>query len=106
LGLIGVVAISMAAVLWLGGAVLAKARAQTAADMAALAGAQALLDHLGEIAACEQASAVARAHGAQMTACATNRERCEITVAFAATKRTNSQGGVTAWARAVAGRPP
>jgi secretion/DNA translocation related TadE-like protein len=104
--LIGVVVISMVAVLWLGAAAVAKTRAQTAADMAALAGAQALLDHLPDAVACDHAATVADAHGAQLTGCAARGDQCEVTAAVTGSPRGGTPAGMTARARAVAGRPP
>jgi secretion/DNA translocation related TadE-like protein len=111
LGLAGVVMASMVAVLMLGEAVVAGARAQTAADLAALAGAQALLDHLAPSEACTKAEAVARTNGAHLETCTTDgSQRCEVTVwhplgrpSSATTTHPPAQG---AWATAIAGRPP
>jgi secretion/DNA translocation related TadE-like protein len=105
LAMLGVLTVAMAAALALGGAVLAKARAQAVADLAALAGAQAVLDRQGTTAACVQARAIARAHGGRLSTCvADDSGRCEVVVERAA-PAVVWQVGSKAQARAVAGSP-
>jgi secretion/DNA translocation related TadE-like protein len=119
LALAGVLVIAMGAVVAFGAAVLAKTRAQTAADLAALAGAQAVLDHRGIAVACAQAQDVARAHGTRLVACSAHESgRCEVVVARAIRPPVSGRPGAqpddqfgpaprgAAAARAVAGRPP
>jgi secretion/DNA translocation related TadE-like protein len=106
LGLIGVVAVATVAALWLGAAVLAHTRAVAAADLAALAGAQALLDGLDPAAACAEAAQVIQAEGAQLIACRAVGDRCEVTVTRAVTRAGTGGRALVARARAVAGRPP
>jgi secretion/DNA translocation related TadE-like protein len=107
LALVGVLTTALAAVVMLGGAVMAKTRAQTAADLAALAGAQALLDHLGAEVACTEARAVALANGAESVTCTiTGVARCEVTVSRRVSPAVGGQGPMAATATAVAGHPP
>jgi secretion/DNA translocation related TadE-like protein len=107
LALAGVVVLAMIAVLLLGGAAVAKARAQTSADLAALAGAQAVLDGLGTAEACDQAASVVEAHRATMAACSISSDaRCEVRVSVPSPLTLTGWASLTAKARAVAGRPP
>ena len=64
---VGLLAMVAATVVVVGTAVVARHRAQSAADLAALAAAAHALD--GEQAACSRAAAVARAGGAELVAC-------------------------------------
>ncbi|MDR0431768.1 MAG: flp pilus-assembly TadE/G-like family protein [Bifidobacteriaceae bacterium] len=103
LGLVCVIAIAASGALMLGGAVLAKARAQTAADLSALACAQELLDHRGEAAALQAARQMVQAHGATLVSCAPAGLRCQVVAA----SQTSPLAGrtMTARAKATAGHP-
>jgi secretion/DNA translocation related TadE-like protein len=94
----------MVALAAVSGAVAARHRAVTAADMAALAGAQALIDGLESDQACASAGSVAAAMGAELTGCVplggdNLRASCSATVHLGAL------GPHLARATAVAGPP-
>jgi secretion/DNA translocation related TadE-like protein len=104
--LAGALATSIVAVLLLGAAGLAKARAQAAADLAALAGAQALLDGLEASTACTEAGIVTRENGARLAQCSAVGDRCDIVATVEAAGPGGASWSATAWAKAAAGRPP
>jgi secretion/DNA translocation related TadE-like protein len=83
--------------LWLGSAVVARHRAQTAADLAALAAAQLL--PAGPAAACRQAESLATVMGARLESCSV--ERLDVTVRVGVT--VGSPRGLHAGAVARAG---
>lgn len=82
---------------WVGSAVIARHRAQAAADLAALAGAQRV--PAGRTAACLGAEALAAAMGASMTGC----EVYQLDIALAVQVRTGARFGGIAVATAKAG---
>jgi secretion/DNA translocation related TadE-like protein len=84
---------------YVGSAVIARHRAQAAADLAAVAAAVHLADGAG--AACERASAVARAMGTAVTQCAV--EDLDVVVAAEAPLRFGRMGIGPAHAMARAG---
>lgn len=69
LGVIALVLTMWIAALVLGAVVLGSGRARTAADLAAVGGAQVLLHGAQESAACTRAAEVAQANGADLTSC-------------------------------------
>lgn len=83
--------------MWLASAVIARHRAQSAADLAALVAAARV--PAGEGVACGQADALARAMGATMRQCTLNRLDVIVVVTVAAGGRMGGQ----AWASARAG---
>jgi secretion/DNA translocation related TadE-like protein len=68
-GLLGVLATMCLAILLLGGALVTRGRAQSAADLAALAGAGALIAGQTESDACAVARRVGRENDAELTIC-------------------------------------
>jgi secretion/DNA translocation related TadE-like protein len=104
IGLVAVLAASMVAVGTVSQAVGARQRAVAAADLAALAGAQALIDGLGPEQACAEARRVAEGSGAALTGCAPEgpqqlRATCEAPI------RLGVLGSRAARATALAGPP-
>ncbi|MDR2254262.1 MAG: hypothetical protein LBD97_10500, partial [Bifidobacteriaceae bacterium] len=79
-------------------------RAATAADLAALAGAQALIDGLTEAEACAAADRIAGEVGAEVTLCV-SAEAGRLRVACAVAVDMGLLGRRTATAAAVAGPP-
>jgi secretion/DNA translocation related TadE-like protein len=69
LALVAAIAFGGMAIAALGGAAAARWRSQTASDLAALAGAQAMIDGQGIDRACAVAGDIAAANGARLTAC-------------------------------------
>ncbi|MDR2348919.1 MAG: pilus assembly protein TadG-related protein [Bifidobacteriaceae bacterium] len=104
IGLVAVLALSTAAVAATSQAVSARQRAQAAADLAALAGAQALIDGWGLGQACAESARVAAGMGADLLDCAGQapkrlRAVCAVTVNLVAL------GPRQARAEALAGPP-
>lgn len=98
---------SMLAILLIGlqlaGAVIARHRAEAAADVAALAGAAAVLLDVG--AACSRAGEIAAANGARLTGCAI--QEMDLTVTVAVPVSLGILGGAASGrARAGPVRPP
>jgi secretion/DNA translocation related TadE-like protein len=106
LGLAGAIVVAIVACLLVGAAVLAGSRAQSAADLGAIAGAQALLDGLGPEAACAAAGSVVQANGAELLSCVPGAERCEVVVAHEVSRAVRGSPVARAVARAVAGASP
>jgi secretion/DNA translocation related TadE-like protein len=104
IGLAAALVLCLMAVATIGAAVVAHNRAVTAADLAALSGAQALIDGLDPDQACQTASRTAAASGAQLISCdqTTNRHlevRCSVPTGL------GHFGIPTATAKAEAGPP-
>ncbi|MDR1633972.1 MAG: pilus assembly protein TadG-related protein [Bifidobacteriaceae bacterium] len=70
IGLVAALATVALALATLAGALVGRERAVAAADLAALAGAQALIDGHGLPESCQAAAAIAQAMGAELTECA------------------------------------
>jgi secretion/DNA translocation related TadE-like protein len=68
-GLVGALAATLLALAVVAAGVVANQRAVTASDLAALAGAQALIDGGTLSAACQAATDTARSNGAELTSC-------------------------------------
>ena len=86
---VGVIAVLLAAALGVSGLIQAqvaagRARARTAADLAALGGATALSSVLAPADPCEVAERVARANGAEVTACTVTGEDVTVEVSVGA----------------------
>ena len=84
---VGVIAVLLAAALGVSGLIQAQAaagRARTAADLAALGGATALSSVLAPGDPCEVAGRVARANGAEVTACTVTGEDVTVEVSVGA----------------------
>lgn len=79
LGLSAVIAVAVVAAAVRGVAVVDRHRVEAAADLAALAGAQSVLEGAGE--ACAQAASIARANGARLVRCALSGDVIEVEVA-------------------------
>jgi len=88
----------LGAALALGQTLVARHRAASAADLAALAAADRALE--GSVAACDAASAVASAHEAQLIGCRLDGDIVEIVAAVALPTALTRFGPVTAQARA------
>lgn len=84
--------------LWLGSAVIARHRAQAAADLAALAAAAQLAG--GQAAACDRAAALAGQMGAQIHACTVDGLDVVVTVDVVSSVRIPHAGPARAAARA------
>ena len=84
---VGVIAVLLAAALGVSGLIqaqVAAGRARTAADLAALGGATALSSVLAPADPCEVAERVARANGAEVTACTVTGEDVTVEVSVGA----------------------
>ena len=97
-----ILALGMAGV-WLGAAVVARHRAQSAADLAALAAAARL--PAGQAVACREAMAVAAAMRAMMRACDVERLDVVVAVTTQADVRLMGQASAAARAGPVVGGP-
>jgi secretion/DNA translocation related TadE-like protein len=75
IGLTAVIGACLIVALTLGMAVQAKQQAQTAADLAALAGAQAVIDGLGSSDACALADRIAAEFSASLVSCGPTAEK-------------------------------
>ncbi|MDR2379693.1 MAG: pilus assembly protein TadG-related protein [Bifidobacteriaceae bacterium] len=105
IGLVGALAMSLVAVAAVGQAVLANQRAVSAADLAALAGAQALIDGLDATEACAAADTVATAMNADLIGCVPTGSTNELRVDCAVQVQLGVLGARSARATAVAGPP-